>query len=156
MADSAIVTMEATVLPDEIVKVISGSLTVIPADSGDKWYYKISRVANSSSVLMNGSYIGRTGNTTTPVADETAMDATATGDKIKFLFVKNTHASADIYICISASTTAASASNAGNIKVSAGNCVALESPNTTLANIAAISSTGDVDCIVAALLDDVA
>ena len=83
MADSASVTMEATILPDEIAKVISGSLTVTPADSGDKWYYKISRVANSSSVLMNGSYIGRIGNTTTPIADETAMEATATGDNIK-------------------------------------------------------------------------
>ena len=40
MANDASVTVQATVLPDEIASVISGSMTVTPADANDKWYYK--------------------------------------------------------------------------------------------------------------------
>ena len=35
MADDATVTVSASVLPDEIQKVISGSLSVSPADAND-------------------------------------------------------------------------------------------------------------------------
>jgi len=80
MANDASVTMTATVLPDEIAKAISGTITVSPADADDKWYYKLS----------------------------------------------------------------------------AGNTVALELPNTTIADIHAISSTSTVNCVVAALIEDVA
>ena len=41
MADDAAVTVQATVLPDEIAKTISGSITISPADANDKWYYKL-------------------------------------------------------------------------------------------------------------------
>ena len=156
MADAASVTISATVLPDEISKILAGTMTVTPADSGDKWYYKLSRVGTGSSLLMNGSFIGRAGNSTTVIDDSAAMQATDAADKIKFLFVKNTDSTNPIYICISASTTAASASAAGNLYLPAGQSVAVQTSNTTLGNVAAISTGGNVDCIVAALLDDVA
>ena len=40
MADDATVNITATLLPDEISKSISGSMTVTPDDVNDKWYSK--------------------------------------------------------------------------------------------------------------------
>ena len=56
MANDASVTIKATVLPDEIAKIISGSLTVSPADANDKWYYKLTSVSNASSNLIAGYF----------------------------------------------------------------------------------------------------
>ena len=41
MADDATISLTATILPDEISKTISGSMTVTPDDANDKWYYKL-------------------------------------------------------------------------------------------------------------------
>ena len=49
MADDAKVSLTATILPDEIAKTISGSLTISPSDANDKWYYKLTSVSNSST-----------------------------------------------------------------------------------------------------------
>ena len=51
MADAATVTFTATILPDEIAKTLSGSMTVTPADANDKWYYKLTAVSASSSQI---------------------------------------------------------------------------------------------------------
>ena len=77
MADDASVTVQATVLPDEIAKTISGSMTISPADANDKWYYKLTSVSNSSTDLMAGNFIDYTA-----VDDDTAPTAIATGDKV--------------------------------------------------------------------------
>ena len=37
MADDATISLTATILPDEISKTISGSMTVTPDDTNDKW-----------------------------------------------------------------------------------------------------------------------
>ena len=39
MADAATISVTATLLPDEIAKTITGSMTVTPDDANDKWYY---------------------------------------------------------------------------------------------------------------------
>ena len=49
MADAATITVSATMLPDEIAKVITGSMTVTPSDANHKWYYKLTSVTNSSN-----------------------------------------------------------------------------------------------------------
>ena len=148
MADAASVTFTATILPDEIAKTLSGSITVTPADANDKWYYKLTAVSDSSVDLIAGNYLGYTA-----IATGTGMTAVASGDKVKFLYVQNTHASTDVYIVGNA---AASTSAAGNIYIPAGESVALRLPNSTVADLHAITSTGSATCIVAALLDDVA
>ena len=74
MADDATATVQVTVLPDEIAKTISGTMTVTPADANDKWYYKLTSVSNSSTDLMAGDYIDYTA-----VDDDTA--ATSLGGK---------------------------------------------------------------------------
>lgn len=148
MANDASVTMTATVLPDEIAKAISGTITVSPADADDKWYYKKTSVSNASTDLIAGYFTDYTA-----VDDDTAPTAVATGDKVKFLLVKNTDTANDIYFVIDGGTVTSSISD--GIKVSAGNIVTLELPNTTVAEIHAISSTSTVTCIVAALIEDV-
>ena len=148
MANDASVTIKATVLPDEIAKIISGSLTVSPADANDKWYYKLTSVSNASSNLIAGYFTDYTA-----VDDDTAPTAVSTSDKVKFLFIQNTDTSNDIYFVVDAGTVTSSLSDA--IKVSAGNSVALELPNTTVDDIHAISSSSTVNCVVAALIDDV-
>ena len=40
MADDAIVSGSVTVLPDEISKSFTLTMTVAPADTSEKWYYK--------------------------------------------------------------------------------------------------------------------
>ena len=84
MANDASATIQATVLPDEIAKTFSASMTVTPDDANDKWYYKKTSVSNSSTDLIAGNYTDYTA-----VDDDTAPTAVATGDKVKFLFIKN-------------------------------------------------------------------
>ena len=149
MADDATVSISATVLPDEIAKTISGTMTISPADANDKWYYKLTSVSNASTDLIAGYFTDYTA-----VDDDTAPTAVATADKVNFLFIKNTSSSADVYIVLDAGTASTTAGDA--IKIAAGHMWLGNLPNTTVADIHAISSTGTVDCIVAALLDDVA
>ena len=149
MANSATVNITATLLPDKIAKVIEGSTTISPADANDKWYYKFTNVSNSSTDLIAGYFLDYTG-----VDDDTAPTAVASADKVNFLFIKNTHASADVYIVLDAGT--ASTSVGDGIKIAAGHSWFGNLPNTTVADVHAITSTGTVDCVVAALLDDVA
>jgi hypothetical protein len=60
MADDAVASIQTTVLPDEIAKTLSATMTVTPADANDKWYYKLTSVSNSSTDLIAGSYIDYT------------------------------------------------------------------------------------------------
>ena len=57
MADDASITLTATLLPDEIAKTISGSMTVSPDDANDKWYYKLTACTTTSTNLIAGSFL---------------------------------------------------------------------------------------------------
>ena len=149
MADDATITLSATVLPDEIAKIIAGTMTLAPADANDKWYYKFTSVSNASTDLIAGYFTDYTA-----VDDDTAPTAVHTTDKVKFLFIKNTDGSNDVYLVFDAGTASTSAGDA--IKVPANTAWFGQLPNTTVAEVHAISSTSTVNCIVAALLDDVA
>ena len=148
MADDATVNITATILPDEIAKTISGSMTISPADANDKWYYKLTSVSNSSTDLMAGTFIDYTA-----VDDDTAPTAISTSDKVNFLFIKNEDTSKDIYIVLDGGTASTSVSD--GIKIASGHSWYCNLPNTTVGDIHAISSTSTVNCIVCALLDDV-
>ena len=154
MADDATITLKATLLPDEIAKVINGSMIVTPDDANDKWYYKLTSVTTTSADLIAGNFIDYTA-----VDQDTAPTAVATADKVKFLFVKNTSTSDGIVISIDAGTAAF---NLGDgIFVGPEQSWFCRLPNTTVADIHAISSdigdAGDASAnvIVAALIDDV-
>jgi len=149
MADDAVASIQATVLPDEIAKIISATMTVTPADANDKWYYKLTSVSNSSTDLIAGNFIDYTA-----VDDDTAPTAVATGDKVKFIFIKNVDGnSRSIYIVLDAGTASSSVGDGITIGPNEFFCARL--PNTTVADIHAISSASTAEVIVAALLDDV-
>ena len=154
MANDATISITATLLPDEIAKTITGSMTVTPDDANDKWYYKKTEVTTTSADLIAGYFLDYT-----KVDQDTAPTAVASGDKVKFLFVKNTSAADGVMISIDAGTAANNLADC--IFIGAGQTWFGRLPNATVADIHAISSdigdAGDASatCLVAALLDDV-
>ena len=149
MANDASVTVQATVLPDEIAKTFSATMTVTPDDANDKWYYKLTSVSNASSDLMAGYFTDYTA-----VDDDTAPTAVATGDKVKFLFIKNVDTnSRSVYVVFDAGTASSSAGD--GVTIGPNEFFAARLPNTTVADIHAISSASTAEVVVCALLDDV-
>ena len=155
MADAATISVTATMLPDEIAKTISGSMTVTPADATEICYYKLTSITTTSTDLISGSYVNYTA-----IAVGTGHTAVATGDKIKFLFVQNTSSADGIMLSIDAG--AAAYNLADGIFVGPSQTWFGRLPNVTVADLHAISSdigdAGDASAsaIVIALLDDVA
>ena len=155
MADAATVTISAVLLPDEIATTFSGTMTVTPDDSGDKWYYKLTACTATSTDLIAGSFLDYT-----PVDDDTAPTAVHTADKVKFLFIKNTSSTDGVYVCFDGGTAAFNLVD--GVFIGPSETWFARLPNTTVANIHAISAdiadTGDAtaNLIVAALIDDVA
>ena len=155
MADSASITVTATLLPDEIAKAISGSMTVTPTDANDKWYYKLTSCTATSTDLIAGSFLDYTA-----VDDDTAPTAITTSDKVRFLFVQNTSTGDGVYLCFDGG--AAANDVVDGVFIGAEETWFGQLPNTTVGNLHAISSdiagTGGAtaNLIVAALIDDVA
>ena len=150
MANDAIASIQATILPDEIAKTISATMTVSPSDATEKWYYKKTSVSNTGTEdLIAGNYTDYTA-----VDNDTAPTAVATGDKVNFLFIKNVDTnSRSIFVCFDAGTASSSLADAVTIGPNEFFCARL--PNTTVAEIHAISSASTAEVIVCALLDDV-
>ena len=155
MADAATISVTATMLPDEIAKTISGTMTVTPDDANDKWYYKLTSCTATSTDLIAGSFLDYTA-----VDDDTAPTAISTSDKVKFLFVQNTSTADGVVICFDGGTAAYNL--ADGVFIGPSQTWFGRLPNTTVANLHAISSdigdAGDAVAIliVAALIDDVA
>jgi len=154
MADDASVSFQATILPDEIAKTLTGTMTVTPDDANDKWYYKLTSITTTSADLIAGRFLDYTA-----VDQDTDQTAVSTSDKVKFLFIQNTSSSDGIYICLDGDTAANDLVDGIFIGPSQTFCGRF--PNTTVGNIHAISSdiadTGDASAtaIVCALIDDV-
>ena len=155
MADAASVSIQATLLPDEIASTLSGSISGSPDDANDKWYYKLTSVTTTSADLIAGYFLDYTA-----VDQDTAPTAVHANDKLKFLFIQNTSSADGIVICLDGGTAANDLADGIFIGPSETFCARL--PNVTVANLHAISSdiadAGDASAnvIVAALIDDVA
>ena len=153
MADAATVVMKTTILPDEIAKTLEATTTISPKDANDKWYYKLTSVTAASTDLIAGYYTDYTA-----VNANVQPTAVATGDKVEFIYIKNTDAANHIYVVFDAGTAANTTGDA--VKISPNESFFARLPNTTVADIHAIghdgSSAATATCIVAALLDDVA
>ena len=146
MADAATISVTATMLPDEIAKTITGSMTVTPSDANHKWYYKLTSVTNSSNDLIGGYYSNYTA-----LADSTAPQTVNVADTVAFLFKQNSDASNLVYL----NWNGAAAAAAGNLYVGAGETWYARLTLTLAGSIHAISSTSTVTCIVCAMFDDV-
>ena len=167
MADDATMTIKAVLLPDEIQATLKDlSFSYTPADANDKWFYGIVNVPhNTGGVdLISGKYLANSAG----IATGSANADISTSDKVKFLFIKNTattdgSGSTDesVMLVQDWSTVAHGSTNA--IEISAGHSWFAKMPNTTVGDLHAISADpdqtvggGNVQCIVAAILDDVA
>jgi len=146
------VTVTAKVLPAEIQKTLTGTFEFTPAGAGDKWYYKLTNVSNASgdADLIAGTFI----DTNVGIDQDTAHTSVATGDKVKFLFIKNITTGDSIYVCFDGGT--ASSTLADAVTIGPGEIFTARLPNTTVANLHAIGTSGTgVNCLVAAIIDDV-
>ena len=154
MADDASVSFQATILPDEIAKTLTGTMTVTPDDANDKWYYKLTSITTTSADLIAGRFLDYTA-----VDQDTDQTAVSTSDKVKFLFIQNQSSTDGIYICLDGDTAANNLVD--GIFIGPSQTFVGRFPNTTVGNIHAISSdigdTGDASAtaIVCALIDDV-
>jgi hypothetical protein len=200
MANAASVTIQATVLPDELQKTFSSTMTVEPADGTEKWYYKLTSVPNTSGQLIAGYFLDYTA----VDADTSPTAISAADDTVKFLYVKNTDSAESVYIITEAldvtagdfvvgdtyviktagttdftligaadsnvgttftatgagtgtgtATFAATATEPTGLHLGPNESLAIRIPNQTVDKIHAVSSAGTVECLVAALLDDV-
>ena len=168
MADDASISMSATILPDEIQKILTGlTVTVTPATANEKWFYGLINVTNSSTDLIAGKFLSSSVGVDTGA---TPADI-ATGDKVRFLFIKNTgttdgstSSTEAINICFDGG--AAAYNLVDGIEIGPNEVFFCKCPNTTVGNLHAISvdtnmndagSAGDADvqCLVAAIIDDV-
>ena len=167
MADAATMTVKAVILPDEIQKTLKDlTFTYTPADANDKWFYGLINVPhNTGSVdLISGEFLSNSAGKNT--GSSTA--SITTSDKVKFLFIKNTGTTdgssttdESVMLVFDGSTVAHGSTNA--IEISSGHSWFAKLPNTTVGDLHAISADpdqtvggGNVQCIVAAILDDVA
>ena len=166
MADAATMTIKAVLLPDEIQATLKDlTFTYTPADASEKWFYNLVVVRhNASANLITGSYLSNSAGT--QIASETA--SISVSDKVKFLFIKNTgttdgSSSTDesVHLALDGSAVAHGSTNA--IEISAGQSWFAKLPNTTVEDLHAITADpdqtvggGSVQCIVAAIIDDVA
>ena len=154
MADDASVSIQATILPDEIAKTLTGTMTVTPDDANDKWYYKLTSITTTSADLIAGRFLDYTA-----VDQDTDQTAVSTSDKVKFLFIQNTSSADGIYIVLDGGTAANDVVD--GIFIGPSQTFVGRFPNTTVGNLHAISSdiadTGDASAtaIVCALIDDV-
>ena len=157
MADKAIANMSASIFLDEIKSSMGGDLNFEPADSGDKWIFYEVAVSNSSGVLVT-------------TIDFLGTDtATTSSDKVRWLAVKNLSTTKTDGVCICFDGGTAAHNLVDGLFIGAGEMMVVKCPNTTLANLIAVSvlmdgtygypsaaHTGTVKCHVAAIIDDVA
>ena len=165
MADAAIMTIKAVLLPDEIQTTLKDlTFSYTPSDANDKWFYGLINVPhNTGSVdLISGEFLSNS------AGKATGSSTVSITTSDKFLFIKNTgttdgSSSTDesIMLVLDGSTVAHGSTN--SIEISSGESWYTKLPNTTVGDLHAISADpdqtvggGNVQCIVAAILDDVA
>ncbi len=167
MADKATGNISSSIMSDFAKMTLGGTLSYEPADSGDKWIYLETIVDGTTSLLIQAGaeYNKRYGRT-----DE-AETATATGDIVRWIAVKNTgttdgstSTSSGVVLSLEG---AAAYNNTDGIFIDSGEVVIFKTAATTLNTLSAISVTvtsgapasqsspGDVVVQVAAILDDV-
>ena len=167
MADAATMTIKAVLLPDEIQATLKDlTFSYTPADASEKWFYSVVNVPHNTGDLnlIAGKFLSNSAGKTAG----TANDDISVSDKIKFLFIKNTgttdgSSSTDesVMLVQDGSTVAHGSTNA--IEISSGQSWFAKMPNTTVEDLHARTADpdqtlgeGNVQCIVAAILDDVA
>ena len=178
MADAATMTIDATLLPDDVSKeLLNETFAYTPADTTEGWYYKLTDITTTSRDLIasdedsgNATFM-QMGSTKAMggVATATAFPAIdGSADQIKFLIIRNmattddgtTETDESIYVGIGI----AAAHNADDcIEIPAGHTWYGRFNTLTISNLHAISGdpngsgtgSGTIQCQVFAILHDV-
>ena len=170
MADTGVVNFSISILPAEIRKEFTGlAASYSPADTTEGWYFKITDVTTSSlNLISTETYLSKGGNAR---GNDTgsAMATISPSDKVKFLVVIHTGFRDDgttinkdsVYLTISGNTAAHNGTD--SIEIAHKGAWYSKMNNATVADINVIigqangAGTGSnkIQCIVAAILDDV-
>ena len=99
MADTATMSLSATILPDDIAKTLTGlTMAYTPLDNAEGWFFKVANIDSTSAHLLttdkfltkttgggSGGHVAGRG-----VASDTALNSMVIAeDKVKFLFIKH-------------------------------------------------------------------
>ena len=156
MADKAIANTSASIFLDEIKSSIGGELNFEPADIGDKWiFHEVNVASDHTDLITTIDFLG-------------TDTATVTGDKVRWLAVKNLSTIKTDGVCIDLAGGTPAFDLVTGFYIGAGEMVIIKCPNTTMGNLHARSvtmdgtygypsaaHTGSVTCQVAAIIDDV-
>tara|TARA_R110002020_G_scaffold167042_3_gene355284 strand:+ start:4344 stop:4865 length:522 start_codon:yes stop_codon:yes gene_type:complete len=172
MANAAAISIDATLLPDEISKILDTiSVSYTPADTTEGWYYQLTDIQTTSrdlivtkSFLQKGTSSAQGGVDTSGSID--SVDTAA--DKVKFLFIKHTSVEGDgtantadsIYITLEG--TPAGYNRPGSIEIGPGECW-FGKLNSSIGDIHSVSDQknrgsgspqGEIQALVFAVIDD--
>ena len=171
MADAARIAISSRLLTDEIqiltgrTGFAGGVFGYTPADATEGWYYKLTNVTTTSTDLIAGSIIQKKD---VGIAVGSGQATIHTADKVKFLWIYNTGttdgstASTDsVYLNFDDQT----ATNNGKdmFEIGSGHVWFCKPTSTLVGEIhviagqanAAGTGSGNIQCIVAAIIDDV-
>ena len=148
MADEAIVQSIVTLFPDEVRSVLGTTSayktsTTTPADANDKWYYSFIGVGTGvgGNDLIQGSFL-----------EDTSTSVLST-DYVKFLYIENAGGtSANLYVSLDGNT--ASSGLVHGIIIPATGFWFGTFRGNPVGNIHAASASGSINCVVAAIIDD--
>ena len=167
MADSGSITLSASILPDEIRKTFTNEkFTYTPADATEGWYYKLTNVQSTVQDLMSAEAINKSAGTNTNVALTSSVVA---NDLVKFLFIKNTgttngsSTTAESVVVTFDNNGVTDYDETDGIVIPAGMTWYGHFARLPMNHIHAITmladesavGTGPVQCVVAAIIDDV-
>mgnify|MGYP003636645118 CR=1 len=162
MADSASMNLNATILNNVFRKTLTNlNFSVVPnADQG--WVIKIVNVTTSSADLLGADSVVQSAGK----ASATALETSATGDLVKFLFIKNTGTTdgstgtnESVYIVFDGGAAAHNATDA--LEIPAGMSFYCK-PHCDIASLHVISGDSDassagegvIQCVVAAIIEE--
>ena len=172
MANTASISVDATLLPDEISKILDTiTVTYSPSDATEGWYYQLTDIQTSSrDLIRDKSFLQKGSSSSQGGVDTVASVDTIDGssDKVKFLFIKHRSVQGDgtgntadsIYIVLDAG--AAAYTSTDSIEIGPGECW-FGKLNTPVADIHCVSDQkdrgsgspqGDIQALVFAIIDD--
>jgi hypothetical protein len=172
MSDRAVISIGSRLLTDEIQTLtgkmgFTGGLFLYqPADNTEGWYYKLTNVTTTSTDLIAGAIIQKKD---TGIAVGSGQATIATADKVKFLWIHNTGttdgttATTDS-VYLNFDDQAATNNGKNMFEIPSKATWFCRVPSTLVGEIHAISGQanaagtggGNIQCIVCAIIDDVA
>ena len=171
MADDATITLDITILPDDISKKLQNeSFSYTPADSTEGWFYKLTAITTSSADLIGKETFLQKGSGVTGTDTGALMPSISASDKVKFVYIKHTGYTQDgstannadsIYVIFDGGLAAYNTADA--IEIGHNESWYGKFNGLTVGNIHCISaqkagagtSSNKIQAIVAAVIDDV-